>query len=208
MAFAVFEDVADHIVEPPSVRQIGADGRSEDEAVLARILLMIEAVPGVGFFRFEVRAPRVGSFRPGAGGRFPLVDGRKATADPFTIGAGVFTGDLGDGVLEQFIRIGTIGAEGVAPVCAVHVLPLPFGTSLAADEAPAVAFSTGFVASGRDEGRELGVGGFRVGDEKPGRFEGVGRVQLMPGFSECVGACRNFDQRVIMTDFSAKCGGS
>ena len=49
MAFAVFEDVSDHVVEAPGIWRIGADRRGEDEPIFPRIFAMIFAVPGVGF---------------------------------------------------------------------------------------------------------------------------------------------------------------
>ena len=198
VAFAVFENIADDLVEAPRIRRVAADGSGEDEAVFAGVLEVAGAVPSVCALGEEIFPPWVGGFCTGAGGSFPLVEGWEPTTDPPAIGACVLAADLGDRVIGEFHGIRAAGAERMFPICAIHPLPFPFGAAFAADEAPAISLGAGLVMGCCDEGGKLGVGRLAIGDEIAGRLQGVGAIQRMVRRSERMAACGNVDEPVVI----------
>ena len=165
VAFAVFEDVSDDIVESPSIRRVAADGCGEDVTVFAGVLEVALAVPRVCPLGAEIFPPWIGRFRSGAGGRFPFIGGRESATDPPAVSARVLAADLRDGVIWEFCGIWAAGAEGVFPICSVHSFPLPLRAALAANKAPAIPLGAGLIMGRCDEGCELGIRRLTVGDE-------------------------------------------
>ncbi len=206
VAFAVFEDISDDVVEAPSVRREAADRCGEDEAVFASVLEMAGAVPGVCTLGDEIFPPWIGSFRTSAGGSFPLVEGGQPATDPPAIGPGVLAADLGDRVIRKFGGIWAVGAEGVFPIRTVHPFPFPLRAAFAADEAPAISLGSCLIVGRRDEGGELGVGGLAVGDKITGRLESVEAVQRVIRCSEGIATGRNVNNPVVIRRGFRFCG--
>ena len=121
-----FPDVADHVVQPVTVRRECGDRRSALEAVGLGVLTRKFTLPGVGHVtavRREFIAPRkFGVFKSAARCKFPFRFGRQFLAGPLRVGERVVERHMHDGMIVQPTDFAS-GSVGMSPIRALGERP-------------------------------------------------------------------------------------